>query len=362
MMTPTKHSRLFVETHLVRIVALFLIVSALPATHRLVAADLRGQVIATSVTTAQVRLEGSLRPKAGDAVTIYFKMDGLDDEVFVANGKVTRVEGNIASVALEPTEGKVAIGQMARIISADPTTEPSPATSVAAAPPLVSPPSSTAPPRRGKLVLEDSFDSSKDMVMAEGNKNLNGERQLIANPGASQGRYYFSNLPRDFYAQCSVRSASSELSCAVTLAFHALMKGEVALGRHSLLLSPGFVRFASTGDSTGGQWQALPSGIYPDARQSTILGLEVIGSQVRLFINDNCVTSFAIDSPSEGRKFVLSVQSFGQTPCASYFDNLKIYAASSAGQTSGEKKAKTGGEKKAKTGGEKKAKFDTRKR
>jgi hypothetical protein len=208
--------------------------------------------------------------------------------------------------------------------------------------------------------------------MLEGNKNVNGERQISANPGANWGAFY-NDLPRDFYAQCSVRSASSDSNCAVTFMFHGLIKDGLIVTNHGIYLGPGLVLFASARDGKVGPapWQALPSGIYPDARQNTIVGLEVIGSEVRLFINNQCVTSFTIQSPSEGRGFTLAVSSTGQVPCTAYFDNLKIYAASTAAndakmapgsKTSGEKKAKTGGEKKAKTGVEKKAKFDTRNR
>ncbi|MEY2520934.1 MAG: hypothetical protein QOF24_2693 [Verrucomicrobiota bacterium] len=356
MMTPTKHRRLFVETHLVRIVALFLIVSALPATHRLVAADLRGQVIATSITTAQVKLEGSLRPKAGDAVTIYFKMDGLDDEVFVANGKVTRVEGNIASVALEPTEGKVAIGQMARIISADPTTEPSPATSVAAAPPLVSPPSSTAPPRRGKLILEDTGDNPKDLLQIAGNKNVNGEREMIANPGSTRTRPY-NNLPRDFYVEGVVRSITSDLKCIVGFFFRTLEERDTSVTYESIVFVQGGIAYESVQNRqrrVPDDLRTLPPGVYADATRSVRIGVEVIGSEYRVFIDENCVTSFTGADPSKGRGLSLVLMNAGQTPCTSHYDNVRVYAASTPATMSGEKKAKTGGEKKAK--------FDTRKR
>lgn len=238
-------------------------------------------------------------------------------------------------------------------VSAPPTVPTRSVTSdpIPASAPPVSPPTSTAPPRRGKLVLEDTFDNPEDLPMIDSNKNVNGERQIIANPGANRVRPYI-NLPRDFYAQCSVRSAGSDLNCAVGLAFHALAKDGPAFTYHSIFLAPGFVQFVSVRDGKkalmawqyyrGGAspWQALPSGIYPDATRSTAVGLEVIGSEVRLFINDNCVANFAINHPSEGRGFMLVVQSIGQTPCTAYFDDMKIYAASTAGETSGEKKAK----------------------
>lgn len=90
------------------------------ATSQLVGDELRGRVTAAGTGTAKVELEGKLLPNEGDAATIYFKVDGVDDEVFVASGKVARVEQDGVVLSIARTDGTISGGQLARITSANP--------------------------------------------------------------------------------------------------------------------------------------------------------------------------------------------------------------------------------------------------
>ena len=84
------------------------------------AEELRGKVSAVSGEQAQILLEGELEPNLGDSVTIYFKLPDAEDEVFVGSGKVSSVDGNIASVKMESGSPVPQKDQLARISSANP--------------------------------------------------------------------------------------------------------------------------------------------------------------------------------------------------------------------------------------------------
>jgi hypothetical protein len=66
-----------------------------------------------------IAITGESFPNPADPVTIFFKLGG-DDEVLVANGKVTGVAGDSVTVKIDDAKGKVEEGQLARIVSDNP--------------------------------------------------------------------------------------------------------------------------------------------------------------------------------------------------------------------------------------------------
>jgi hypothetical protein len=349
-----------------RLPLLFCVALALMAAE-IRAAEVSGRVLIVNGETITVAPTGTSVPNVGDKAEIFFQIEGVQGDVSVGTGNVIKVEGDVIQVRIEKATGEVAKDQLVRITSEHPQKRQASAPATAATPPSVATtpppftePTSTGPPRRGKLVVEDNFDSSKDPLQMEGNKNVNGERAITTNAGSNRGRTY-KNLPRDFYAQCYVRAAQSDPNCVADLLFHTLEKDGVTVTYDAVKFVPGALGFISGRDNQPGPMQSipLPSGAYPDATRSISAGLEVIGDDVRVFIDDKCVANFRIDRPSEGRGFMLVAQSAGGSPCTYYFDNLKIYSASASSETSGEKETKR---TPSKTSGQKKAKLSPRSR
>lgn len=329
------------------------------------AIEITGTVRSVSGEKVTVATTGDNVPNAGDKAEIFFKIEGVEGDVSVASGSVLKVEGDSVQLRIENATGEVAKDQLVRIKSdnpqkrtaaappppnvedSNPTAAPKFApqaedsSRTASASPPLAVPSSTAPPRHGKLVFEDKFDDSKDRRLMEGNKNVNGERQMTVNPGTNRV-WFYNNLSSDFYSECSVRLAGSAPSCAVGFSLRTLQKVKPSNTYDLVWLVPGAVGFASTrnGQTGSTQSQALPEGIYTEPTRSTVVGLESIGIYVRVFLDGTCVANFVTNGLSEGRDFGLAVNSTGQTACTAYFDDLKIYSASAAAQTSGEKKPK----------------------
>lgn len=96
------------------------------------ALEIAGKVESVSGDTAKVIAEGNLVPNAGDKVDIFFKMAGLDEEIAVANGKVTELGGDGITVKIDEATGTVTKDQLVRIISpkAVARIKPTPAPSV----------------------------------------------------------------------------------------------------------------------------------------------------------------------------------------------------------------------------------------
>jgi hypothetical protein len=84
------------------------------------AAQISGKVIEANGNTATVKVEGGLAPAAGDSVEIFFTLAGSGDEVSVAKGTVTKVDGDAAQVGLQGATGQVEKGQLVRINSDNP--------------------------------------------------------------------------------------------------------------------------------------------------------------------------------------------------------------------------------------------------
>ena len=84
------------------------------------AAEIRGTVSSVSGKQATVTAEGDRLPGPGDKAEIFFKLPGTDENVAVATGKVTQVNGNLIRVNIEDATGDVETGQLVRIESARP--------------------------------------------------------------------------------------------------------------------------------------------------------------------------------------------------------------------------------------------------
>ena len=96
------------------------------------AADITGRVETISGETATIATEGTILPKAGDKVEIFFKLAGSDVEVSVATAIVVATATTTTTVKIDQATGAVAKGQLARIHSTSapvnsppPTPEPS---------------------------------------------------------------------------------------------------------------------------------------------------------------------------------------------------------------------------------------------
>lgn len=287
------------------------------------AAEISGTISALNGGIVTVAPQGDLAPNVGDKAKVFFKLPGFEDEIAVATGQVSEVEGDSIQIKIENATGQIARDHLVRITSDKPRPRAVRIPSALA----TAPPGSVAepPPRRGKLLWEDGFDR-KEGVQIEGNRNVNGEREMIANPGGTRSQPYF-DVPRDFFAQCTVRSTASVQDCLVGFYFHGIEKENVTVTYDSIAFTPEKIGFVSLRDreATHSEWVALPAGIHKDPAQADVLGVEVIGGAVRVFVNDNCVANLTDASPSEGRRFLLVLRSEGETPCASYFDHLKIY-------------------------------------
>ena len=117
-------------------------------------AEINGTVRQAGGDAAKIVVATDLVPNVGDKVDIYFKIPGGEDEVGVGKGSVTDVSGEIVSVKITSSTGRIATGQLARFVSEKPQKKtvaqipPAPSVPV---PPTTRPPStpptvSVAPP------------------------------------------------------------------------------------------------------------------------------------------------------------------------------------------------------------------------
>jgi hypothetical protein len=258
--------------------ALGLLLAQLPGPYVLAAADLNGKVVEVSSNVASVQIEGTLMPKAGDPAKIFFTLGGTE-EVSVASGRVQSVSDSSVELKIGNATGEVVKGQLVRINSPNPqprtTTAP-----VAAAPEL--------PPRRGKLLLEDDGDSPKDLLQVPGNSNVNGERRIIANAGTSRNRGY--NLEtNDFFVRCTVRGENNPEECYPMILFRTSTGDgeihtyyELAIGADACGLTKIIDRMSTTPER-----RQYPGGAHVSVKQKMAVGLEVIGNQFRVFLDDH---------------------------------------------------------------------------
>lgn len=106
------------------------------------AAEIRGTVRVFTGDTATATIEGELVPNVGDKAEIFFKLAGVEGEIFVATGSVVKVEGDSIQVKIEKATGEVAKDQIVRITSDKP--QPRVATAASASPkPGAEPPEAT---------------------------------------------------------------------------------------------------------------------------------------------------------------------------------------------------------------------------
>lgn len=99
----------------------------------LLAAEITGKVRDASGDAATVVLDGDALPAVGDSAEIFFKIQGADEEISVASGKVAAVEAKVVKIKIEKATGTIEKDQLARIKSGSPPTtagtSPSPAAS-----------------------------------------------------------------------------------------------------------------------------------------------------------------------------------------------------------------------------------------
>lgn len=81
--------------------------------------ELVGKIIEAGATS-KVAIDGKVVPNIGDVATIFFKIPGMDEEVFVGTAKVKTVDGNIVTVQLETAAGTPQKDQLVRFTSATP--------------------------------------------------------------------------------------------------------------------------------------------------------------------------------------------------------------------------------------------------
>jgi hypothetical protein len=84
------------------------------------AVEIHGTVSDATQDTATIAIEGDSVPNVGDAVEIYFKAPGADEEVSVGNGKVTAISADSVEAKIDNPTGTLAKDQQARITSENP--------------------------------------------------------------------------------------------------------------------------------------------------------------------------------------------------------------------------------------------------
>ncbi len=84
------------------------------------AVELEGTVLSATKENAKIEIKGELMPAIGDAVKIYFKLPGVEQEISVASAKVTGVSSDAVTAKIEKATGAVANNQLARITSEKP--------------------------------------------------------------------------------------------------------------------------------------------------------------------------------------------------------------------------------------------------
>lgn len=84
------------------------------------AADLFATVRAVTGETVALTMDDDLLPEAGDKVEVFFKLAGAEDEVSVANGRVTKAEDDAVEIRIEEATGAVEKNHLARITSEKP--------------------------------------------------------------------------------------------------------------------------------------------------------------------------------------------------------------------------------------------------
>lgn len=77
------------------------------------AAEISGTVRAVNGETITVATTGDNVPNVGDKAEIFFKLAGVEGEIFVATGSVVKVEGDSIQVKIEKATGEVAKDQIA---------------------------------------------------------------------------------------------------------------------------------------------------------------------------------------------------------------------------------------------------------
>lgn len=87
------------------------------------AAETTGKVIAVEGDTIRIAIESGPIPQAGDAVEVYFELEGVDAVAKVASGKVMGAEKGRVTARLDHVQGKVQQGMSVRI-SASPSGAP----------------------------------------------------------------------------------------------------------------------------------------------------------------------------------------------------------------------------------------------
>ena len=345
---------------------------------QLEAVEINGTVRSVSDDVTTIIIEGESVPNVGDPVQIYFKLPGAEVEVSVGKGKVTAVKGDSVDVKIDKATGTVTKGQLARITSdkpqkriaaapttgspsakveAAPETQPSPTSSPggerslpaessksaaglpSAAPSriasLFSPSTGGAPiqawpdatpSRLGKIVSDDPFDDPHDPLQASGNRNVNSEREMSANPGASRSRSYLP-VVRDLYLEFYARATGSP--CWFGTLFRTQSKGDTLVTYYAVLIQPqpSVLRIAAVKDGhiVAVQDGALPASILMDPKRKIQLGVEVIGNRFRIFIDEKLIAQFTNDMIPAAGAFTLCTAATGDQPSTVYFDNLKAY-------------------------------------
>lgn len=89
----------------------------LAVTSSLSAAEITGKVREASGDAATVVIDGDALPAVGDSVEIFFKIQGADEEISVASGKVAVVEAKVVKIKIDKATGTIEKDQLARIKS-----------------------------------------------------------------------------------------------------------------------------------------------------------------------------------------------------------------------------------------------------
>lgn len=299
------------------------------------AAEIRGHVQTSAGDTAAIIVDGDTVPNISDPATIFFKLPGTDDEVLVANGKVTGIAGDSVTVKIDDAKGKVEKNQLVRITSANPKAKD--ARSIPSSPPSAPAQSEAPGPRRGKLIRTEDFSKTSPRRTEKGGtiERVGGELHMTADSGMLISPISSEKL-RDFYAEWSMRSETISTTGIPGLLFRMSMENKTLSSSGVVLIDQdehgNRLRFYCTdkrGMGSHSDQDFMREGLFKQKEKNQI-GVEVSGQMVRVFINNTLASTFTSEKlPADGLLAFVARGSH-ENPCSAYFDDLRVYSLSAS--------------------------------
>lgn len=97
-----------------------LLLAAFACSARVGAVEIEGTVRSVTGEKATIAMKSDLLPNVGDAVEVFFKLPGAEEEISVGSGKVSAVNADSVEAKIDKATGTVAKDQLAKITSTNP--------------------------------------------------------------------------------------------------------------------------------------------------------------------------------------------------------------------------------------------------